>query len=153
MKIIINGKRGLVSLIVAVLLLAPGLLQAKDWGQQYRESRDKTLKGLKLSPDKTKEMQQVEERYAKERKDAYDNLKKNQDELKKAMAASTPDESKIKELVSNITSLQDKLVGSFQSQRNDELALMTPTQQGKYILALGEWKHQMMEKKKTKKGR
>jgi Spy/CpxP family protein refolding chaperone len=152
MKIIINGKRGLVSLIVAVLLLAPGLAQAKDWGQ-FKERRDKTFKEMKLSPEKTKEIQQVEERYAKERKETLDNLKKNQDELKQAMAAATPDESKVKELVSNIVSMQDKLVDSYKSQRNDELALMTPVQQGKYIQALGEWKYQKMEKKKAKKGK
>jgi Spy/CpxP family protein refolding chaperone len=147
MKISINGKRGVVGLMAAALLLvAPGLVQAKEKGQ-YKEHKTKIMKELKLSPDESKKMQDIEEKYAKERKDILDDLKKNQDELKKAMAASKPDESKVKDLVSKITADQDKLMDSFKSQRNDELGVLNPMQQAKYLLALGD----MMGKWKGKK--
>lgn len=151
MRVITNGKRGLVGLIVAAMLMAPSLVQAK--GEYFKEIKEKIRKELKLSPDKNKDMQQVEEKYAKDRKEILDDLKKNQEELKRAMAASKPDEGKIKDLVSTITSLQNKLMDSFKSQRDDELALLTPVQQGKYVLALGEWKHSMEQYPKEKKGK
>ena len=50
----------------------------------------------------------------------------------------TNTESKIKDLVSTVRSDQDKLMDSFKSQRNDELGLLNPMQQGKYLLATGD---------------
>jgi Spy/CpxP family protein refolding chaperone len=146
-----KGKKGVVGLIVTVLLLAPSLVQAKgkSW-EHYKEHKEKIIKELKLTPDKAKEFQQVDEKYAKARQEIYASLKKDQAELKQAMAASKPDEAKVKDLVSSITSEQDKLMDSFKSQRNDELALLTPLQQGKYLMALGDWRHEMIEKYKEK---
>jgi hypothetical protein len=39
---------------------------------------------------------------------------------------------------------------SFKSQRNDELGILTPMQQAKYLLATGDWRHQMKEKQEGK---
>jgi Spy/CpxP family protein refolding chaperone len=150
-KVTINGKKGVVGLIVAALLLAPSLVQAQGKGwEQYKEHKAKIMKELKLSQDESKKMQDIDEKYAKERKDISDDLKKNQDELKQAMAASKPDESKIKDLVSTVRSDQDKLMDSFKSQRNDELGILNPMQQGKYLLATGDWHHEMKEKQEGK---
>src|SRR4030042_361307 len=51
---------------------------------------------------------------------------------------------------------QDKMAKSFKSQFDEELALMTPVQQGQYLLTLHKWREEMMEehlKMKQKKGR
>jgi Spy/CpxP family protein refolding chaperone len=154
MRINLKGKRGVVGLIVAVLLLAPSLVQAqgKDW-EKYKEHKAEIMKELKLTEDQSKKMQEVDEKYAKERKDIVDDLKKNQDELKKAMAVSNPDAAKVKDLVSTIASGQDKLMDSFKNQRNDELGILNPIQQGRYLLALGHWSHEMMKKHQGKKGK
>jgi Spy/CpxP family protein refolding chaperone len=150
-KVTINGKKGVVGLIVATLLLAPSLLQAQGKGwEQYKEHKAKIMKELKLSQDESKKMQDIDEKYAKERKDIIDDLKKNRDGLKEAMAASKPDESKIKDLVSTVRSDQDKLMDSFKSQRNDELDILNPMQQGKYLLATEDWHHEMREKQEGK---
>jgi Spy/CpxP family protein refolding chaperone len=147
----VTVKKGVVGLMVAALLLAPSLVQAqgKNW-EQYKEHKAKIMKDLKLSPDESKKMQDIDEKYAKERKDIIDDLKKNQAELKQAMAASKPDESKIKSLVSTVRSDQDKLMDSFKSQRSDELGILNPMQQAKYLLATGDWRHKMQEKQAGK---
>jgi len=151
MKVTVNGKKGVVGFIVAALLLAPSLVQAegKNW-EQYKEHKAKIMKELKLTQDESKKMQDIDEKYAKERKAIIDDLKKNRDELKKAMAASKPDESKVKDLVSTVRTDQEKLMDSFKSQRNDELGILTPMQQAKYLLATGDWRHQMKEKQAGK---
>ena len=151
MKVTVNGKKGVVGLIVAALLLAPSLVQAKGKGwEQYKENKAKIMKELKLTQDESKKMQDIDEKYAKERKAIIDDLKKNRDELKKAMAASKPDESKVKDLVSTVRSDQEKLMDSFKSQRNDELGVLNPMQQAKYLLTTGDWRHKMKEKQEGK---
>ena len=151
MKVTVKGKKGMVGLIVAALLLAPSLVQAKGKGwEQYKENKAKIMKELKLSQDESKKMQDIDEKYAKERKDIIDDLKKNQAELKQAMAASKPDESKVKGLVSTVRKDQEKLMDSFKSQRSDELGILTPMQQAKYLLATGDWRHKMQEEKEGK---
>ena len=77
-------------------------------------------------------------------------MKKANEDLQAAVAAGNPDEAKLKELVSALTAGQDKLFASFKNQRDEELALMTPAEQAKYLLILGQWRQKMMEKHKEK---
>jgi hypothetical protein len=39
---------------------------------------------------------------------------------------------------------------SFKNQRDEELALMTPAEQAKYLIVLGQWRQKMMDKRKEK---
>ena len=78
------------------------------------------------------------------------NIKKSSDELKAALAAATPDEAKVKELVNAVTAGQDNLFASFKKQREEEMGLMTPIEQGKYLMAMSQWRQKMMEKQKKK---
>jgi Spy/CpxP family protein refolding chaperone len=146
MKVNIICKRAVVGLIAAMLLLAPGLAQAKGWGK-YKEQKAKILKELKLSKDQHQKIQQIDEKCTKERKDIIKDLKKNQAELKKALAEKKPDEAKIKSLVGNVTGDQDKLMASFKDQRDAELNVMNPEQQGKYLLAMDKWYKEKRGKK------
>ena len=82
----------------------------------------------------------------KERTDLIANMKKSNDDLKAALAAAKPDEAKVKELVSAITAGQDNLFASFRKQRDEEMGLMTPVEQGKYLMAMSQWRQKMMEK-------
>ena len=61
------------------------------------------------------------------------SIKKANEELQAATAAANPDEAKLKQLVSTLTTAQDKLFASFKSQRDEELALMTPVEQARYF--------------------
>jgi hypothetical protein len=92
----------------------------------------------------------VEEKYASERQGIIAGVKKTNEELRAAMATANPDEAKLKELVSALTAGQDKMFASFKNQRDEELALMTPAEQAKYLLVLAQWRQKMMDKGKEK---
>jgi cobalamin biosynthesis Mg chelatase CobN len=135
-----------ITLILTGLFLAPALGQTKEdsWSEMHKMRRATLVKELKLSPEKAKDFNAVEEKYAKDRQELIERLKKSQGELQNAMAA-TPDEAKIKGLVTAIRADQDKMAQSFKSQLDEELALMTPVQQGQYLLTLHKWREEMMQ--------
>jgi Spy/CpxP family protein refolding chaperone len=141
-----NFKLGALCAILSAMLLMPALGQAKEdsWGEMHKMRRATAVKELKLSPEKAKDFNAVEEKYAKERQELIERLKKSQAELQNAMAA-TPDEAKIKGLVTAIRADQDTMAKSFKSQLDEELSLMTPLQQGQYLLTLHKWREEMMQ--------
>ena len=141
-----NFKLAALCAIISAMLLMPTLGQAKEdsWGEMHKMRRATAVKELKLSPEKAKDFNAVEEKYAKDRQELIERLKKSQAELQNAMAT-TPDEAKIKGLVTAIRADQDKMVKSFKSQLDEELALMTPIQQGQYLLTLHKWREEMMQ--------
>lgn len=146
-----KGKAHFLSLVIFLiltgLLLVPTLSQAKEdsWGEMHKMRRAAAVKELKLSPEKAKDFNAVEEKYAKERQELIERLKKSYIELENALAAVTPDEAKIKGLVAAVRANKDKMVKSFKSQQDEELALMTPVQQGQYLNLLNKWREEMMQ--------
>jgi Spy/CpxP family protein refolding chaperone len=121
--------------------------KAVDWEHlkgQLKKVND--VKELKLGPEKEKELLQVEEKYSQERKSIFGALKKHQEELKAALAAPKRDEAKIKDLVSNINATQDRLLASLRMERDEAMALMTPIQQGQFIMMMGNWYQELMKK-------
>ena len=146
-----NFKLGALCAIFSAMLLMPALGQAvEEEGAHYKAQKDQIIKDLKLAPEKEKAMLAVEDKYARERKDIIVGIKKANDELQAAMAATNPDEAKLKELISALTNGQDKMFVSFKNQRDEELALMTPAEQAKYLIVLGQWRQKMMEQRKKK---
>ena len=153
MMVNLKGKGVLLGLMVAALLLAPSLAQAKGVGwESYKKCKENIIRELKLSPDKATEFRQLDEKYETDRKGIYANLKKNEAELKQAMATAEPDEVKVQSLVNIIMGEQNKLMDSFKSQRNAEMALLTPLQQGHYLVSMEKWRHEMMQKYKASTG-
>jgi Spy/CpxP family protein refolding chaperone len=136
-----------ISLILTGSFLMPALGQAKEdsWGEMHKKRRAVVVKELKLSPEKSKDFNAVEEKYAKERQELIEKLKKSYLDLENAMAAATPDETKIKGLVVAVRANKENMVKSFKSQQDEELALMTPVQQGQYLLTLHKWREEMMQ--------
>jgi Spy/CpxP family protein refolding chaperone len=146
-----NFKLGALCAILSAMLLMPALGQAvEEQGAHHKAQKDQIIKELKLAPEKEKAMLAVEDKYARERTDIIAGIKKANDELQAAMAAANPDEAKLKELVSELTTGQDKLFASYKNQRDEELALMTPAEQAKYLIVLAQWRQKMMEKSKKK---
>lgn len=142
-----NFKMGALCAILGVMLLVPALAQAKgEMEGHLKELKAEILKQLKLAPDKEKAFMAVDDKYAAERQKIIAGLKKSQDDLKAALATEKPDQAKINDLVCTLTSGQDKLFASFKNQRDEELALLTPVEQGNYLLAMSQWRHEMMEK-------
>jgi Spy/CpxP family protein refolding chaperone len=149
MKGRINFKLWALCSVLAMALLVPAVGQAKEkgeWGKQVKEWKAKVAKELKLSPDKEKQFMAVSDKYAGIRKGIFESMKKSQDELQKAMAAAKPDEAKVKQLVQAITGEQDKLMNSFKEERNEEMALLSPLQQGQYLEVLHKWRKEMYGK-------
>ena len=144
-----NFKLGALCAILSAMLLMPALGQAVEEEAHHKEQKDQIIKELKLPPEKEKAMLAVEDKYARERTDIIAGIKKANDELQAAMAATNPDEAKLKELVSALTAGQDKMFASFKNQRDEELALMTPAEQAKYLIVLGQWRQKMMEQHKA----
>ena len=136
-----------ITLILTGLFLAPALGQTKEdsWSEMHKMRRATLVKELKLSPEKAKDFNAVEEKYAKDRQELIGMLQKSHSELQNAVAAATLDEAKIKGLVTAIRADQDKIVKSFKSQLDEELTLMTPIQQGQYLSTLHKWREEMME--------
>lgn len=146
-----NFKLVAICAILSAMLVVPALGQGKEAeGERYKAQKDKIIKELKLAPEKEKAVLAVKDKYAQERTDLIANMKKSNDALKAALAAATPDEAKVKELVSAITTGQDNLFASFKKQREEEMGLMTPVEQGKYLMGMSQWRQKMMEKHKKK---
>ena len=147
MKGKVNFKLGALCAILGAMLLMPALGQAKEKGKAgYKAQKAQMIKELKLAPEKEKAMLAVEDKYAAERQAIIAGVKKANDDLQAAMATANPDEAKLKGLVSALTADQDKMFASFKNQRDEELALMTPAEQAKYLMILGQWRQKMMKK-------
>ena len=146
-----NFKLGALCAILSAMLLMPALGQAKEKGEAgYKAQKAQILKDLKLAPEKEKAILAVDDKYAAERKDIIAGVKQANEDLQAALATPTPDEAKLKELVSALTTNQDKIFTSYKNQRDEELALMTPAEQAKYLIVLGQWREKMMEKRHQK---
>ena len=147
-----NFKLAALCAIISAMLVMPALGQAKAKGEEgaRKAQKDQMIKELKLAPEKEKAMLAVEVKYAAERKDIIAGVKKANEDLQAAVAAAKPDEAKLKEAVSALTAGQDKMFASFKNQRDEELALMTPAEQAKYLLVLGQWRQKMMSKSEQK---
>ncbi len=143
-------KLGVLCAILSAMLVAPALGQGKeDVAEQFKQKRIQMIKQMKLAPDKEKAVLAVEEKYGSQRKETLATLKKTQEDLEAAVTGANPDEAKVKELVSALTGGMDSLFNSFKSQREEELALMSPIEQGKYLIMLGKMREEMMKKAKT----
>ncbi len=140
-----------ISLILTSLFLMPALGQATaEEEAHYKALNDQMIKELKLAPEKEQAILAVEDKYARARQEIMAGVQKAHDDLQAALAAANPDEAKLKELVGALIAGQDKMFTSFKNQRDEELALMTPAEQGKYLIVQGQWREKMMEKRHQK---
>jgi Spy/CpxP family protein refolding chaperone len=128
-------------LLMAAMLLTPGncQAQAEPAGSHYKLEWEKLVKELNLTPERAAEFQALGAKYSQTRKALIEKLKKNESDLEKAVAGPKPDEVKIKELVPVIIADHNQLFESFKAQRQEEMTLLTPLQQAKYLLALKKW--------------
>ncbi len=140
---------GLMSLGLLLMLglLTPNLGQPKEEGVvDSSVQREQLITDLNLSPDKAKAFLAVGGHWDQLRKDIIARIKKNEADLETALAAPQPDEGKINTLVSTLIVDHDQLFGTFMAQRQEEMALLTPVQRGKFLLALKKWHEEQMSK-------
>ena len=149
----INFKVAALAAVVIALLVVPALGQTKAQYDRYlKEFKAKMVKDLQLSPDQEKAMTAVEKKFAAERQVIVASLRKAGADLETALKAPTPDEAKIKGLVNEVLSGQDKLFATFKNERDEKLACLNTVQQGKYLLVIKDWRQEMLEKQEVKPG-
>jgi len=143
-------KLGALSIILSVLLVVPALGQTDQTnealGKQLKDYKAQTFKELKMDPDKEKALMAVEDKYSLMRGEIVESSTKAWDDLQAVLAAPKPDEAKVKAAVGAYIDGQAKLFQSFRKQLDDELAQMSPVQQGKYLVAMEKWRQKCMPK-------
>jgi len=138
---------GALSTILSLLLVVPVLGQTdEELGKQLKDYKTQTYEQLKFDPNKTKALLAVETKYSSMRGEILDESKKAWDALQAALAAPKPDEAKVKGLVNAYIASQAKLFASFRNQLDEELAQMSPVQQGQYLVAMERWRQKCMPK-------
>jgi len=136
---------------MAAALLIPGLAQAQGKAEfSPKVKHEKMARDLGLTPDKAKAFIAIGEKYERSRKDIVAGIKKNEQELEKAMAAPQPDGAEITGLVDAVITGHNQLWETFQNQRREEMALLTPVQKGKFLMALKKWHREMCEQYEKK---
>ena len=140
-------------LLMALMLLTAGIrpAPAEPAGKHYKLEWQKLEKGLDLSPKKAAEFQAVGTKYSQIRKALIEKLQKNETDLEKAVSGPKPEMNKVKELVPVIIADHNQLFESFKLQRQEEMSLLTPWQQAKYLLALKKWHEENRGTAKTAK--
>jgi len=134
-------KLATLTLILSFLLLIPALGQVgEDLGKKLCAFKAKTFKELKIASEKEKTLVAMEEKCVATRTEIMAKMKQSKDDLQAALAAPKPDEAKVKALVTAFMAAQAELFNSYKTELNDELAQMTPVQQGKYLMALERWR-------------
>ncbi len=140
-------KVGLLCAILSLVLVVPVLGQSDvELGKQLKDYKAQTYKDLKLDAKQVKALMAVEDKCSMQRAEIVAASKKAWDDLLAALKENKPDDAKIKKLVSAYINEQAKLFNSFSSQLNEELAQMTPVQQGNYLVAMEKWREKCMPK-------
>jgi hypothetical protein len=71
--------------------------------------------------------------------------------MDKLLSGEKPDEGKLKALTTAIASDQDILVNTYKGRRDETMAMLTPVQQGAYLLAAWKWQQKLLEKYEKQK--
>jgi len=127
----------LISLMLsAFLVMTPsGLAQEKPW-DNYIKGREQIAKQIDLNPKQAEKFIAVQKKFIQQYKELSTAILTSERDLKKVLSQSKPDKARVHELVSKIITAQDKLFNAFKAHRDEELALMTPMQRGKYLVSL-----------------
>jgi Spy/CpxP family protein refolding chaperone len=130
--------------IMGILLILGLLLPGSGWAQKAgalntTEQREQLLKDLNLTSDKAKAFMSVGGHWDQIRQDLIADIKKNETDLETALAAPRADDNTINRLVNGLIAEHDQLFETFKSQRQEEMATLTPVQRGKFLLALKKW--------------
>jgi len=140
--------------LLSILVGTPSIAPAKNEGQSNNETLLVHLvKILDLRPDKAKKFMLLEEKYDRVRQEALERIQKSEEQLEKLLSGEKPDEGKLKELITAIASDQDVLAQGYKARKDETLAMLTPLQQGKYLLATWKWQQNLLKKYEKPKPR
>jgi hypothetical protein len=141
LKLLVVGV--VLSVLVGTQSLAPAKEEAQSDSQAFRVHLVKTLN---LRPDEARIFMQVEEKYDRIRQEALERIKKSAEQLEKLLSGEKPDGGKLKELTTAMAADQDILVNTYKARRDETMTMLTPVQQGAYLLVSWKWQQQLLEK-------
>lgn len=142
-----NLKLLVVGVVLGVLVGTPSLTPAKEESlTDSKAFRSNMIKTLNLRPDKARIFMQVEEKYDRIRQEAVERINQSAQQLEKLLAGGKPDAGKLKELTAAIAGDQDILVNTYKGRRDETMAMLTPNQQGEYLVATWKWQQKLLAK-------
>ena len=142
-----NLKLLVVGVVLGVLVGIPSLAPAKAEGQSDNKAfREHLIKTLNLRPDKARIFIEVEEKFDRIRHEALERINKSAAQLEKLLSGEKPNEGKVKELTTAMAADQDILVNTYKGRRDETMAILTPVQQGEYLLATWKWQQKLVDK-------
>jgi len=142
-----NLKLLIAGVVLGVLVGIPSLAPAKEEGQSDNKTfREHLIKTLNLRPDKARIFIKVEEKFDRIRQEALERINKSAAQLEKLLSGEKADEGKVKELTTAMAADQDILVNTYKGRRDETMAILTPVQQGEYLLATWKWQQKLLDK-------
>ena len=142
-----NLKLLVVGVVLGVLVGIPSVAPAKEEGQiDNKAFREHLIKTLNLRPDKARIFIKVEEKFDRIRHEALERINKSAAQLEKLLSGEKGNEGKVKELTTAMAADQDILVNTYKGRRDETMAILTPVQQGEYLLATWKWQQKLLEK-------
>ena len=112
-----------------------------------KEFKENLFKQMNLAPEKERAFRAVEDKHAAARQKIIAPPEGCSEAAEDMVAAGKPEnKTKMMGLVHAVTEAQDKLFASYRTQRNEELALLTPEQKAKYLVTMINWRHELMQK-------
>ena len=142
-----NLKLLVVGVVLGVLVGIPSVAPAKEEGQSDNKAfREHLIKTLNLRPDKARIFIAVEEKFDRIRHEALERINKSAAQLEKLLSGEKPNEGKVKELTTAMAADQDILVNTYKGRRDETMAILTPVQQGEYLLATWKWQQKLLDK-------
>jgi hypothetical protein len=142
-----NLKFLVLGIVFGILVGTPSLASANEGLQNENQAlRGHLVETLKLSGYKAKTFMETDEKYDRIRQEAIERINKSEDALEKLLSGEKPDEGKLKELIAVIASDQDILVNTYKLRRDETMRMLTPVQQGKYLLATWRWQQKLLQK-------
>jgi|UniRef100_A0A7C3Z1C4 Spy/CpxP family protein refolding chaperone len=137
------------AVILALLVLNPEAGLGKSRHGLSTQERETLVQEVGLTPEQATALQTLDDKFDQAREGIIAGIRTDEVELEKALAASRPDAARIKTLVDALTQGHDRLMQTFKAQRQEEMELMTPVQQGRFLLVLKRW-HEELEKGQEK---
>jgi Spy/CpxP family protein refolding chaperone len=142
-----NLKLLVVGVVLGVLVGIPSVAPAQEEGQSDNKAfREHLIKTLNLRPDKARIFINVEEKFDRIRHEALERINKSAAQLEKLLTGEKANEGKVKELTTAMAADQDILVNTYKGRRDETMAILTPVQQGEYLLATWKWQQKLLDK-------
>ena len=113
----------------------------------------KMTDALSLERDTAVKLASVSSRYCETRKGLLRNMRKDIDALRQILGDKSPDEQKLKEIIDRTKKIRKELADLRCRQMDDEMILLTPIQQARYLIFKVDFHREMHELiKKVNKG-